>query len=524
MKLARPGTLWSVAEAARHLEQTSGYFKRFTRRTPGFPAEWPGSGTENPKWLAGEIRAWAERGGHTKRIYTVYRAFDGDGGLLYVGYSSDVRRRIDRHRDSSRWFEFAAHFTFEDFPTQRMALQAEAKAIRTEYPEYNKSLATPTALRRGNINPLIYNRVEVPTRGTLKPLSDDAPPAKAWNITEVSDVFCGLSPTDLRQDMPTFSKRGKGWRAEICCKGIRKAKTFESKGAAIAWATRTELDIRAGDRREIPEKTFGDLMDRYADTVSETKKGAKWEAVRINFVKRDPIAQVRLKDFSQAHVAEWRDRRIQSVSGSSVVREKNLLSHICTVAVNEWHWLKKNPFLNVRMPKESPPRKWLMTQEERARLSEFANSETYKKVLRAVDFAAETGMRANEICQLERHNINGNVALVEDNWTARVGGKSTKGGESREVPLSAMALAILGECSDNPLFGLTSRTLDVYWRKLLNEAGIKGLRFHDTRHLAATNLSKKLNLLQLCKMFGWKDPRHAMIYYNESAEDVAKLL
>jgi integrase/predicted GIY-YIG superfamily endonuclease len=524
MKTPRPNTLWSVADAAGHLAQTRSYFMKFTRRTPGFPAEWPGYGKENPKWLAAEIKAWADQGGHAKRVYTVYRAFDEDGGLLYVGYSADVRRRIDRHRADSRWFEFAAHFTFEDFPTQRMALQAEAKAIRTEMPEYNKSLATPTDLRRADTNQLIYNGSEVPTRGSPTPLVNGAPLVKTWNITEITDVFCDLSPTDLRQDMPTFSKRGKGWRAEICCKGIRKAKTFDSKGAAIAWAARTELDIRAGDRKEIPEKTFGDLMDRYADTVSETKKGAKWEVVRINFVKRDPIAQVRLKDFSQANVAEWRDRRILSVSGSTVVREKNLLSHICTVAVNEWHWLKKNPFLNVRMPKESPPRKRLMTPDERARLSEFANTEIYKKVLRAVDFAAETGMRANEICQLERHNINGSVALVEDNWTPRGGGKSTKGGESREVPLSSRALEILARCSENPLFGLTARCLDVHWRNLLKEAGIIGLRFHDTRHLAATNLSKKLNLLQLCKMFGWKDPRHAMIYYNETAEDVAKLL
>jgi len=40
---------------------------------------------------------------------------------------------------------------------------------------------------------------------------------------------------------------------------------------------------------------------------------------------------------------------------------------------------------------------------------------------------------------------------------------------------------------------------------------------------AATRLSKKLNPLQLAKMFGWKDVDMAQTYYRETAADVAQL-
>lgn len=27
--------------------------------------------------------------------------------------------------------------------------------------------------------------------------------------------------------------------------------------------------------------------------------------------------------------------------------------------------------------------------------------------------------------------------------------------------------------------------------------------------------------MELCKMMGWKDPRHALVYYNKSAANIA---
>jgi integrase len=353
---------------------------------------------------------------------------------------------------------------------------------------------------------LIYNIGMSPTRGNPLPFEFTRALRKDGLERLKSGIFCDQFTQNL--PMPTYTKTSKGVRAQICVKRIRKSKTFNSMGAARAWAVSQENEILAGERGEIPNKTFSDALDRYAEAVSAHKKGSKWEIVRINLIKRDRIAFVRLKDLDATHVSDWRDRRLLDVSGASVNREKNLLSHVCTIAVKEWKWLKVNPFFGVRMPPKGKPRTRLMTDDERVTLGEKATTEIYKEVLRMADFAVETGMRAGEICGLKE--VSGRVAVLAD----------TKNGERREVPLSDKALELwnLGP------FTLDSKRLDVHWRNLCKAAGIDGLHFHDLRGVAATRLSQKLTPFQLARMFGWKDLKHAMIYYRETAEDVAKLL
>lgn len=57
-----------------------------------------------------------------------------------------------------------------------------------------------------------------------------------------------------------------------------------------------------------------------------------------------------------------------------------------------------------------------------------------------------------------------------------------------------------------------------------DRAGLIDVHFHDSRHWAATMMARKLPLVDLCRMFGWKDPKHALIYYNATASSIAALL
>ena len=50
------------------------------------------------------------------------------------------------------------------------------------------------------------------------------------------------------------------------------------------------------------------------------------------------------------------------------------------------------------------------------------------------------------------------------------------------------------------------------------------MTFHDTRHEACTRLARKLDVLDLAKMIGHRDPRSLMIYYNPTASEIAKRL
>jgi integrase len=255
-------------------------------------------------------------------------------------------------------------------------------------------------------------------------------------------------------------------------------------------------------RGEIPNLTVLAVLQRYEKEVSAHKKGKRWEVIRLGALGRDRLADVRLRQLDTPHVAEWQERRLKAVSGASVRRERNLLNNVFEIARKEWKWLRVNPFVGVRRPKDGKPRKRIAAQSEIKALT--APKGTMSRVIR---FALETGMRAGEIAALRE--VNGQVAYLVD----------SKNGEAREVPLSTEAVKAWGDG-----FGLTAGSISTLFARRCEELKIEGLTFHDLRATAATRLSKKLNPLQLAKMFGWKDLKQAMTYYRETAEDVAKLL
>jgi hypothetical protein len=73
----------------------------------------------------------------------LYRQFNTEGALLYVGISQDNTKRQTVHRATSPWGEEIDRVTTEIFPTRLDALKAEASAIKDESPKYNKKWEVP---------------------------------------------------------------------------------------------------------------------------------------------------------------------------------------------------------------------------------------------------------------------------------------------------------------------------------------------------------------------------------------------
>lgn len=285
--------------------------------------------------------------------------------------------------------------------------------------------------------------------------------------------------------------------------GVYDSETFSSKQAAKAWATRREAEIMGGQRGELPNLTVAALLERYSEEVSAHKKGKRWEQIRLEALGRDRLASVRLKDLDAPHASDWQKRRLESVSSASVRRERNLLNNVFEIARKEWKWLRKNPFEGIRRPKDGKARKRIASDEEIKVLTENASED----LRRAIVIAVETGMRAGEIAS--NPTIRGRVAVLLD----------SKNNEGREIPLSAVALEALSDGVN-----LTAGSISSLFARLCDELKIRGLTFHDLRHLACVRLSAKLELMELCKMMGWKDPRHALVYYSKGAEAIADKL
>jgi integrase len=322
--------------------------------------------------------------------------------------------------------------------------------------------------------------------------------------------------------MASITKQENGrWRAQIYVSGKRASKTFNTKSAAKSWAARKESDLET-PQVAASRLTFGEVMDRYSREVSANKRGARPEMIRIERIKRDKLGKVEMGKLASADLADWRDRRLQEVKGSTVRREMEQIGAILNHAVREWEMLEKNPISTVRRPSDGKARdrRPSRSEIERLRLAGGKRLDTIiGRTMHAWLFAIETAMRAGEIANLTWGDTNLSKRFVHL--------PETKNGSSRNVPLSAEAARLIESLPrdfGDDVFGLTSSQITSQWRKITGRAQVVDLTFHDSRHEAITRLARKIDVLDLARMTGHRDLRQLQRYYNPTATEIAKRL
>lgn len=339
--------------------------------------------------------------------------------------------------------------------------------------------------------------------------------------------------------MAYIRKRAKGWRVEIEKNGVRDSDTFATKAAALAWGAKREAEILAGQRDILPTKYVTDALTLYAEKVSPTKKGERWEVLRLARMGGDeglPFRHKVIHEVTQTDIAEWRDARLKTAKPSTFNREWNLLHNVFQIARREWRWLRELPFKDVKRPRNPKARVRRVLPTEHTALHLALGYSDGLPLLRtkqhevavAFDLAIETGMRATELVTLPADHVKGNVAHLPE----------TKNHDARDVPLSCRAVLLVEKLrlarthravqgKDSPLlFSLDAASLDALFRKARARAAetvpsITSLHFHDTRHEACTRLSKIFNVLELARVIGHRDLKSLMIYYNPTAEELA---
>lgn len=330
--------------------------------------------------------------------------------------------------------------------------------------------------------------------------------------------------------MASIQKVAKGWRVQVMVDGQRDSRTFDTRAAAMAWSSQRETELRsiasgAGSKT----LTVGDVLKEYELKVTPTKRGARWERLRLPLIGSKEIGgrkfkDIKLTDLRPSHIAAWRDARMREVSGASTSREMSLMSHAFLVARKEWGWLVTNPMAEVKRPPDPPGRERLISHEEIELLlaslgyEEGLPVETpMQRVAVGFLFAIETAMRSSEILALTATSVNykGKFARLP----------MTKNGTARNVPLSSRAMELLKMLPEVPkgksLFALSASSRDALFRKARDRSQIPDVTFHDTRHEAITRLAKKLQPLDLARMTGHRNISELMTYYNATATDIA---
>lgn len=342
--------------------------------------------------------------------------------------------------------------------------------------------------------------------------------------------------------MAAIWKRGNYWRAEVRRLGHPKQnRTFDTKANAEAWARQIETKMDRGefvDMKEAERNTLGDLLLRYSEKISPQKKGGDLEIIRIRKLRTDPIAQIKVSELRSMHISDYRDRRLagdsktKSVSGSTVNRDLNLLSHVLNVANKAWGvHVAVNPVSAIDRPKENRARarRLLRGEEERllAALGDSARDEAGRFepgvchnvwIRPIVIIALETAMRRSEILALRWPDL-----LLDDRYVKL---HDSKNGEPRDVPLSSRAVAMLSSLEICPLSGqvfpVSPEALKKAFTRACERAGIKNLHFHDLRHEATSRLAERLdNILELSAVTGHKTVQMLKRYYHPRASDLA---
>lgn len=322
--------------------------------------------------------------------------------------------------------------------------------------------------------------------------------------------------------MSSIKPHSKGYRAQVYVKGQRDSGTFRTKREAEAWAFRREEELRKGKAEEV--HTLKQALERYAEEVSPNKRGERWEVVRISAFLKEPSmpCSADIRSLTPEDFGVWRDARLKVVQTGTVRREIGLLSAALETARLEWKWIDVNPLRDMRKPKAAAHRDIVITMPQVRRMLRVMSyhSGPCKSATQAVGvaflLALRTGMRAGEICNLKWGDMRDGFCHLPVTKTVK-----------RDVPLTYQAMRLIRSMAgwdDVFVFGIKAQTLDALFRRYKTRAGMSGFTFHDSRHTAATMLSRRLDVLPLCKMFGWKSTSQALTYFNPSPNSIRQQL
>ena len=288
------------------------------------------------------------------------------------------------------------------------------------------------------------------------------------------------------------------WRAEVQRHGQRATHVAPTKREAQAWAIRKEAELDA--IKSSKGRTFGQAVDHYEKTVSTTKRSPEWEKRRFvpmvaHFGESTPLVQI-----DSEAIGHWRDKRLETVSGSTVQREANLLRNLFSLARDEWRWIERSPFTGVRLPKHNPPRHQVWTWPLIRRVLRAERAGKTAEVIRAFHIALHTGLRLSEVLA-GRYDATRRVIDLD----------RTKTGGRTSVPVTRRATKLL--------------PATFTFSKLCAELLITGLTFHDTRASALTWLSRRMDVMTLARISRHKDLRILMdTYYRETSEQISARL
>lgn len=137
--------------------------------------------------------------------------------------------------------------------------------------------------------------------------------------------------------MATIRKHRGKWQAIVRRKGRGStSKTFQIRRDAERWARDQERKLDNGTFGKLAphEVTLAELLTRYGDTITVTKKGAPQEKRRIQRLLKDPLTSLAADQITSVRLASFRDKRLRDGIRAAAI-DLILIGHCFKIAMNE---------------------------------------------------------------------------------------------------------------------------------------------------------------------------------------------
>ena len=168
-------------------------------------------------------------------------------------------------------------------------------------------------------------------------------------------------------------KTSKGqvrFRAVIRKKGYPpQRQTFSRRTDAVKWAKQTEAEIEQGIHLksvEAKKHTLNELIERYIEYHLLQEGGDRKRIPQLRWWQ-DNLGSFLLTEMTSPRLSEMKHKLSNGRSSATVNRYLAALSHVFTMAVNEWEWMDNNPMHKVKRLVEPRGRVRYLSKVEKSR-------------------------------------------------------------------------------------------------------------------------------------------------------------
>lgn len=356
----------------------------------------------------------------------------------------------------------------------------------------------------------------------------------------------------------TIFQRSNGtWRAQLTVDGERISYGAKTKPECIDWLTTMQFQLNRGFDYQGGKTSLKNYLEQWLENHKVSirpKTYLRYKGLSERYII-PLLGDTNLNDLHPLHIERFYADLVADGIGIRSVRLCHSILHCALGKAVDYGWILRNPAHGVRQPQYKPSEMRVWNDSQVSLFLVIAESSHHKALYH---IAITTGMRQGEIFGLKWTDLDWNRGEIQiqrqvqriprEGWSflepkTRTGRRKIILGEGTlhalrlHIEQQLIKIEVVGErwhCHDlifpnsvgNPM---DSSNLRLDFNRLMAEAGLPKIRFHDLRHTAASlMLNNSVPPIVVSQILGHAKPSITLdLYghlYHEMQGEAAKIM